>query len=268
MPLSSEVEVVSAHVGKLLILKNDVGVSECIRTSGVWAPKDVELFSSLIKPQMFVADVGAYIGHHTVHFSRLVGPSGFVVAFEPQKIPFRVLNANLLLNACRNVEVYNCALGADPEQVELWPHKSKANFGAVPVVRLKAGAIPVVIYKGEVTLGSGGETVDLSTLDIMLSRHRKLGRKIDFIKIDVQAFELFALQGATNILAVDRPWVFFEVSPYWMVTLMGYDYLEIYRLFESLNYLVVDPHGDHHRPTQRRWSGDQDEEWDCLAIPQ
>ncbi len=267
LPLSPEIDVVSARVGRLLTLKNDVGVSECIRTTGVWAPQDIELFSRLIKPRAFVADVGAYIGHHTVHFSRLVGAGGLVVAFEPQRVPFRVLNANLLLNACSNVEAYNCALGAAPEMVELWPHKPKANFGAVPVVRPRSGAVPVVVYKGETTYGSGGETVDLSTMDSMLSRYRKLGRKLDFIKIDAQAFELFVIQGANDILTSDRPLVFFEVSPYWMDLLMGYDYRRIYELFERLDYLVVDPHGDHDRATQRRWSGEQDEEWDCLAIP-
>lgn len=267
LTLSSDVDLVSARVGKLLTLRNDLGVSECIRSTGVWAAQDIDLFSHLIKPRMFVADVGAYIGHHTVHFSRLVGSDGLVVAFEPQSIPFRALNANLLLNSCDNVEAHNCALGAAPEQAELWPHKAKTNLGAVPVVRMKQGAVPMVVYKGETTYGSGGETVDLTTLDIKLSNHRRLGRKLDFIKIDAQAFELFVLRGAGEILNVDRPSVFFEVSPYWMDFLMGYDYLEIYRLFESLDYLVVDPHGRHDRPTRRRWSGEQDEEWDCLAIP-
>lgn len=266
--LSSEIDVVSARVGKLLTLKSDVGVSETIRSTGVWAPQDIELFSRLIKPGMFVADVGAYIGHHTVHFSRLAGTDGLVVAFEPQRVPFRALNANLLLNGCRNVEAYNCALGAAPEETELWPHKAETNLGAVPVVRMKSGAAPMIAYKGETSYGTGGEKVELSTLDLMLSRYRKSGRKLDFIKIDVQAFELFVIEGAKSVLVNDRPLVFFEVSPYWMELLMGYDYRKIYELFERLDYLVVDPHGDHGRCTKRRWSGEVDEEWDCLAIPQ
>jgi FkbM family methyltransferase len=257
LPLSPELDLVNARVGKLITLRNDTAVSDWIRRRGVWADQDVDLFSQLIKPGMFVADVGAYIGHHTVLFSRLVGPDGFVVAFEPQRVPFRVLNSNLLLNGCSNVEAFNCAIGANPGVVELWPHKPKDNFGAVPVA----------MHKGEFRYGQGGESVDISTTDIMLCRYRKAGRKLDFIKIDVQAFELFVLQGATDILTIDRPQIFFEVSPFWMDR-MGYDYLKIHELLEMLGYLVVDPHGDHTKPTQRRWSGEQEEEWDCLAIPQ
>lgn len=267
LQLSPKLDLVTARVGDLITLRNDSGVSESIRTKGVWANQDVDLFSRLIRPGMFVADVGAYIGHHTVHFSRLVGLDGLVVAFEPQRVPFRVLNANLLLNGCSNVDAFNCAIGAKPGVVELWPHKPQANFGAVPVVMHKSGAVPVVQYKGEISYGQGGESVDLSTLDLMLSRYRKAGRKLDFIKIDVQAFELFVLQGTMEILSVDRPQIFFEVSPFWMESLMGYDYRKIHELLEMLGYLVVDPHGDHDKPTRRRWSGDQDEEWDCLAIP-
>lgn len=267
VPLTPEIDLVSARVGKLMTLRNDVGVSECIRTTGVWASRDIKLFSHLIKPGMFVADVGAYIGHHTVHFSHLCGVEGLVIAFEPQRIPFRVLNANLLLNGCSNVDAHHCAIGAAPATVELWPHKPQANFGAVPVVVRRSGVVPTVEYKGERTYGTGGECIGLTTLDIMLSPHRKRGRKLEFIKIDVQAFELFVLQGAQDILAVDRPLVFFEVSPYWMDVLMGYNYLEIYEFFDGIGYSVVDPHGDHNKPSHRRWSGDQDEEWDCLAIP-
>jgi FkbM family methyltransferase len=267
VPLSPGLDLVRARVGDLITLRDDCGVSETIRTTGVWARQDVDLFNRLIKPGMFVADVGAYIGHHTVLFSRLVGANGLVVAFEPQRVPFRALNGNLLLNDCNNVEAFNCAIGANPALIELWPHKPRANFGAVPVVLHKGDGDPMVTYKGEVSYGRGGERADLSTMDLMLAHYRKSGRKVNFIKIDVQAFELFVIQGAKDILRIDRPLVFFEVSPYWMDLLMGYDYLKIYDLLESFDYLVVDPHGDHDKPTQRRWSGEQDEEWDCLAIP-
>ena len=265
--LTPSVELVSGRVGKLLVLRKDTGVSHSIKTSGVWAPRDLDLFAKLIKPGMFVADVGAYIGHHSVYFSQLVGPEGTVVAFEPQRIPFRALNGNLLLNDCNNVDAFNCALGAKAEPSELWPHKEKANFGAVPIVVKKAGLAPQITYKGEISVGQGGPTIEVSTLDLMLAHYRQSGRRLGFAKIDVQAFELFVLQGAIDILTHDRPLLFFEVSPYWMQALMGYDYMSIYELLHDHGYRVVDPFGNHRTSTTRRWSGDQDEEWDCLAIP-
>ena len=52
-------------------------------------------------------DVGANIGCHTVPFAKLVGESGRVVAFEPQRLVFQNLCANLALNALTNVYVYH-----------------------------------------------------------------------------------------------------------------------------------------------------------------
>ena len=88
----------------------------------------------------------------------------------------------------------------------------------------------------------------------------------DFIKIDVQSFELFVLRGGIETLKRFRPTLFLEISPFWMSKY--YDYKEIYKLLTELNYDV------HHVSYPevpvgqvKEWSGRESEEWDILARP-
>jgi hypothetical protein len=60
-------------------------------------------------------------------------------------------------------------------------------------------------------------------------------RCINFIKVDVQAFEKYALCGLIRTIEKYRPKIFFEISPHWMFK-AGYDYREIYQFLSSLGY--------------------------------
>src|ERR1035437_4240958 len=68
---------------RLFLPGHDVGVSDNLRMEGAWEPEMTDEFKRLVRPGMTVLDVGANIGYHTVLASRLVGPKGRVLAFEP-----------------------------------------------------------------------------------------------------------------------------------------------------------------------------------------
>ncbi|TFG83046.1 MAG: FkbM family methyltransferase, partial [Chromatiales bacterium] len=55
-------------------------------------------------------DIGANIGTHTLALARLVGQQGLVFAFEPQRIVFQTLCANMALNSLDNVHCINSAV--------------------------------------------------------------------------------------------------------------------------------------------------------------
>jgi FkbM family methyltransferase len=71
-------------------------------------PEEEEALESYVrwyKPKIgdCVFDVGAHCGVSTYHFSRMVGPSGKVVAFEPDPRNFEILLRNILRYGLRNV---------------------------------------------------------------------------------------------------------------------------------------------------------------------
>lgn len=66
-----------------------------------------------------VIDVGANIGCFTILASRAVGPTGRVIAIEPDAANFRQLVRNIALNRLTNVTAMNVALGATDGLVTL-----------------------------------------------------------------------------------------------------------------------------------------------------
>ena len=149
---------------------------------GTWEPAITAQFQRLLKSGDIVLDVGANIGYYSVLASKLVGPEGKVIAFEPSPSIRQRLSANLELNAIENVSVVPYAA---------WYENGQA------VLNLVDG------NRGSSTLGqtsnsSQSESVELKRLDEMIPDH--LVERIRLLKIDVEGAEWAALQGASGLL--------------------------------------------------------------------
>lgn len=238
--------------GAFLSLVTDDTIGAAIGAAGEWAPHDVEVFRRHIRPGNAVLDVGANIGHHTVVFSKLVGDGGRVLAIEPQTMMFNLLCGNLAINDCQNTEALRIAVGNRPHVARLYPisYTDSVNFGAIGVS-----------LDDELR----GEPVECRTLDDVVTGVLKPITRVDFVKMDVQAYEYFALLGFQKTLTRDAPKLFLEISPEWMKK-AGYDYNDVYNLLRSYGYQILDPYTDVDMTTDpRQWSGAAGEEWDVLA---
>lgn len=151
---------------------------------------EVALFQQLISPGQVVFDVGANIGAHTIVFARLVGPSGRVYAFEPQRVIFQNLCANLSLNALLNVDARQVAC-SDEGGVIFTPAVNYASAGSFGSISLSEDP-------------TAGEIVGKITLDSLCPDG------CNFIKIDVEGMEERALRGAASIIARFKPILYAE----------------------------------------------------------
>lgn len=77
-----------------------------------------DLFKKTIKPGMIVVDIGAHIGYFTRLFSRLAGPSGRVVAFEPDPQNFALLQKNTA--GLPNVTLVNAAVSDKKGSIDFY----------------------------------------------------------------------------------------------------------------------------------------------------
>jgi FkbM family methyltransferase len=126
-------------------------------------------------------DVGANIGLYTAVASRLVGPSGRVIAFEAHPYTFKFLQKNVEENELGNVLPLNFAIGAEPGCVEI-----KYDPG-------NSGSTHVVSSRTEAAI-----EVPMICLDQALPKHGV--NVVDYLKIDVEGYEGFVLHGARSVL--------------------------------------------------------------------
>jgi len=175
--------------GYIISNKHDAVIGRSLQMYGEWCEGELQLLGQLIQPGDVVLDVGAHIGTHTIFFANKVGPEGWVFAFEPQRIPFQTLCANVTLNALTNVTALQKAAGAAHGQIavpELDP-TVRSNFGAVAL-----------------TDKYEGSPVDIIPIDAL-----KLDR-CNLIKVDVEGMETNVLEGARETLQRCKPILFLE----------------------------------------------------------
>lgn len=150
---------------------------------GWYEYESVEWSRKLIRPGMTVVDIGAHVGYYTRLFSRLVGPSGTVLAFESHPENFAVLRKNVSGRKHRNVKLFDVALADQVGSVPLYVSPGSTNHSLLEGF---TQAQEVIEVKG-------------TTLDTVLS---EVGiDRIDFVKIDVEGAEPLVLAGMQQTIS-------------------------------------------------------------------
>ena len=103
-----------ARYGRLVYFSGDAVVGRSLQEYGEWAQKELEFIDSFDVSNANVVDVGAYIGTHTLAFSRFVSERGTIYSIEPHPKYFDVLKENISINKIGNVVPINCALSDQP----------------------------------------------------------------------------------------------------------------------------------------------------------
>jgi FkbM family methyltransferase len=216
-------ELRGCRCGPMLYNKNDKFIGRSLAAYGEYSYGEVEAFSRYVTPGSCVVEAGANIGSHTIDLSHIVGDDGAVFAFEPQRLVFQNLCANVALNQCTNVFTFHAALGAKRGEVhvpDLDP-RTEQNFGGVTLV----GA-------------TGGYTTPVYALDdYNLSR-------CDLLKVDVEGMEIDVLAGAEKTIERTRPLLYVENNPgahsrelVAMILAKGYDiYWHVTPIFSPDNF--------------------------------
>lgn len=145
-----------------------------------------KFFRKLLKRKDVFVDVGANVGFFTLLASHLVGPYGRVYAFEPNARVFNFLQGNLSLNRIINVTAMNVALGNENTTGYLHIPKKKDDHSCV-------------------SLDRSGVSIPIRRLDDMSIEEKS----VDLLKLDVEGYEKYVLEGAKDTLKKVRC-IFFE----------------------------------------------------------
>lgn len=180
--------------GQFVLIEQD-SISNTIKSTGRWEPWLTHLYQKFIKTDFTCVDVGANIGWHTVNIGNLC-KDGITYAFEPQSDIYNILSSNILFNnLSANVLHFREALGDKNEKMQFnklsdcaEKNSNLVNWGGRKIV----------------PTGEGEGLIETKTLDSF-----KLD-KVDFIKLDVEGFEIKFLKGSTNTIKSNLPIIFFE----------------------------------------------------------
>lgn len=204
---------------------NSLEDSAVIGLKGKLEPKLQYLFARFVRPGDITLDIGANSGFHTVCLSKIVGEEGLVHAFEPVVFNYNKMVTNLHLNGSQNVVTHPYALGNVNEkqmmnviregEFEQGNHSLAANEKIEGILKDKVVKTEVQVSRLDDVLG------DLEALD--------------FIKIDVEGFEIEVIKGASILLKKFCPIIIMEwvegrmrhigVDPAEFLPLLGDDYI-------------------------------------------
>lgn len=91
--------------GQLLVDPSDRVIGRALRRDGVWELAETRFLLATLLPGQTFVDVGAHLGYFSVLAARRVGPTGSVIAVEPEPRNLRLLRQNLARNGCTNAAV-------------------------------------------------------------------------------------------------------------------------------------------------------------------
>ncbi|MDE5638092.1 MAG: FkbM family methyltransferase [Alistipes sp.] len=158
-------------------------------------------------------DIGANLGYYSRPLSQIAGPEGRVYAVEPVPVIGRVLRRNL--RGCRNVEILPYALGGENRPVRMSNDSARTTgyFGTGQNYVDDSGAGACATFEAEMRRGS----------ELFAGLER-----LDFIKCDIEGYELHVMRELRPLLERFRPTVLIETG--------GSNRPQIIELFRSLGY--------------------------------
>lgn len=192
-----------------------------------YEPNVTAVFRRYVRPGMRVLDIGANIGYFTMLSASLVGPTGGVIAIEPNPDSVKLLEASRRENGFEHVRIFQVAAGRAPGLLVLNRASSNAMTSAVP------DAVSHLVRS---------TTVPSFRIDDLVAPDAN----VDFVKIDVEGAEYNALLGARALIARCRPTIVSEFSPKTMPGISGIDGMGYLRfLLDELGYRisVIQPDG-------------------------
>ncbi len=182
---------------------------------------EIEFVKKYLKSGDTFIDVGANIGFYTLIASKLVENTGKVIAFEPTPQVFERLQENIFLNNFSNVETYNIGLSNRrsvlPLNISNNGHDAWNSFAKLENIE-------------------SSEVIEVSVEKLDAFINRTNIRKIDLVKIDVEGWEKYVLEGSENLLKNKDAPVFMIEFTETNAFSAGYYLGEIYDLMKNYGF--------------------------------
>jgi FkbM family methyltransferase len=181
--------------------------------------EEFHFFLSLLNENSVVLDIGANVGVTTILLANKL-KSGFVYSFEPVSVNYHAMERAVSMFKVKNVKLFNTALGNKIEDAKM----------RMPICKsVKMPGYSHVIEQDNIDLGKSLIfDVEIKVLDCI---KEIADSKIDAMKIDVEGYERFVIEGSMNLIRKNRPIIYCELTN-------AENKLELIKTFKYLNYRI------------------------------
>ncbi|WP_254053544.1 FkbM family methyltransferase [Singulisphaera sp. GP187] len=152
------------------------------------------LIERTIRPGMTVIDVGANHGMFSFEAAHFINGEGVIHAFEPTPSTRNLLLSNLAINNLTTVKVFPAAVGEAPGTAKLRVHREMSGLNTLATQEITWNRKPL----------SADEIIEVPILTLDAHAEAEGLDQIDFLKIDVEGFELGVIRGARGLLRAKR----------------------------------------------------------------
>ncbi|HIA37207.1 MAG TPA: FkbM family methyltransferase [Flavobacteriales bacterium] len=161
----------------------DMGLERSIYYTGTYEKGTLYIMEYLLEEGNIFVDVGANIGLMSIFASYIVKGTGKVFAFEPNPNTLEILKRNIELNGISNIETSNKAIGNTSGTSKLYDHWDSS--------------------RGSASLHEPNYSTDSYPVNVISLRDHfgNNGQQIHLIKMDIEGYELEALNGAKELIA-------------------------------------------------------------------
>jgi FkbM family methyltransferase len=142
------------------------------------------------KPGDTVVDVGAHIGLYSLIAAKRVGPSGKVIAIEPDPENCSLLQRNVELNKLTNVTILERAAFSSNSKLKLYLPGKERGFTKLSTLMANRAVTENFLE------------IDATTLDYLMVMQGIA--QVNWVKIDVEGAELEVLKGAAVTLSESK----------------------------------------------------------------
>tara|TARA_R110000851_G_scaffold39143_1_gene99817 strand:+ start:730 stop:1509 length:780 start_codon:yes stop_codon:yes gene_type:complete len=203
----------------IFMIEND-WLGRSVLNGEEWEPHISRFFERNLTSNDILVDAGSNYGWHSIKSSKLCEE---IYSFEPQKLIYDLQLSSINKNNLNNILLFNCGVGNLNEKKQMRPinYEDSVNIG-------------------DLSIGDGGEEIEIKTLDSIIPNG------FDFIKIDVQGYEKFVLEGAIDNIRKYKPTIIVEFEEH-QLRKFGYGCTELFDMIRELGYVIY--FLDYHYPS-------------------